>query len=432
MEQEDKLILSMKRLLFLMFYLLFASGTFAADIVINITATVGIPFEISPKKDSGATGTIYNQSGYGHFTNESDKDFITESTTYTNKHVTYSYLTLTYYDYKITPLKVGVYYFDASFSWSVSKYENSSNDRSKSIQYVIRVVDVSTISIPETLSLITGNTYTFTPTIVPSDATPILSWYSSNPSIASVENGTVNALTEGTATITCIANNGVSATCEVTINPQMNYLYSADFAGGAGGHVTLPVLMENDINVAGFQFDLIMPEGVTLTTKNDGTADATVTSRTSTHTLTGTTLTSGAVRFTVFSLSNALITGTEGSVMNIRFDIDKNTPLGDYEVKFTNVQLTQKNGPDLSTIYAPDQTLKLTVGSIMPGDVNADGVVNVTDAIGIISYILEDTPTWFTESVADVNGDEQINVTDVIGIIDMIMSESTTKTRYVE
>lgn len=384
-----------------------------ADKNISMTVTVGIPFTIRPYADSGLSEP-YNDGTSSQYI-VSDQTMCTISS---NKYKSQSTFSDTFfYDYTITATKSGAFYFAETI-----RGKRGSFSTTETITYTINAVDVTSISIPSELSLTTGDNYTITPTIIPTIATPILSWYSSNPSIVSVENGSVAALTEGTATITCMANNGVSATCEVTVNPQMNYLYSADFAGGAGGHVTLPVLMKNDINVAGFQFDLIMPEGVTLTTKSDGTADAIVTSRTSTHTLTGTTLPSGAVRFTVFSLSNSLITGTEGSVMNIRFDIDKDTPLGDYEVRFTNVQLTQKDGSDLTTVYAPDQTLKLTVGSILPGDVNADGVVNVTDAIGIISFILEDTPTWFTESVADVNGDGKINVTDVIAVIDMIMS----------
>lgn len=412
----------MRRVLFILMLCLCTSiSMLAADVIINITATVGIPFTIDPNVDLGVHNYPENYVSWRNADGSEIGDaFILNSATYTYTD-SYTHPHNYYYYPSVTPLRVGLFYCNVTQFW----YKNKSCSeyyRRVDAQYIIRVVDVSTISIPETLSLTTGDTYTFTPTIIPSEANPILSWYSSNPSIVSVENGSVTAQTEGTATITCMANNGVSATCEVTVNPQMNYLYSADFAGGAGGHVTLPVLMKNDINVAGFQFDLIMPEGVTLTTKTDGTADAIVTSRTSTHTLTGTTLPSGAVRFTVFSLSNSLITGTEGSVMNIRFDIDKDTPLGDYEVRFTNVQLTQKDGSDLTTVYAPDQTLKLTVGSILPGDVNADGVVNVTDAIGIISHILEDTPTWFTESVADVNGDGKINVTDVIAVIDMIMS----------
>ena len=328
-----------------------------------------------------------------------------------------------YLTFQITPQKVGVYTIVETYILC-TREDYSIRTSSNTFTYNITVVDVNSINIPDEQTLTVGDTYTFSPVIIPTTATPTLSWTSTNPSVASVDNnGKVEALSEGTATITCMANNGVSASCVVTVKPRMNYLYSADFSGGAGGHVTVPILMKNDINVAGFQFDLTMPEGVTLTLKEDGTADATVTERTSTHTLSGTTTASGAVRFTAFSTKNALVTGTEGAVMNIRFDVDKNMAHGDYDVKFTNVQLTQKNGSDLTTVYAPDFTLKMSVGAIALGDVNADGVVNVTDAISIIGYIVEERPTWFTESVADVNGDGFIDVADVVSVIDIVLSQ---------
>lgn len=42
-------------------------------------------------------------------------------------------------------------------------------------------------------------------------------WVSSNPSVASVENGVIVALKEGTATITATAEDGSSSTCEVVV-----------------------------------------------------------------------------------------------------------------------------------------------------------------------------------------------------------------------
>ena len=211
-------------------------------------------------------------------------------------------------------------------------------------------------------------------------------------------------------------------TYNIQVASRMNYLYGSDFKGGAGGQVSLPIFMENDINVRDFQFDLVLPGGVTVATK-DGSIDATVTDRTSSYTLEGRTLSSGATRIMAYTLSDALVSGTEGAVMNIRLIIDKDTPLGEYDVKLTNVQLSEKNGTNINTVYAPDWTFKMEVRPIAKGDVNADGIVNIADVSSIISYILEEMPTWFTESVADVNGDGQIDVTDVIAIIDIIMSE---------
>ena len=416
----------MKRILFVLLCI-FASNMVQAagyDRSIALTVTVGVPFTLTPSTDLGLSpANVMGQFLEVDGKRVEDLYYVSDPSactiSYTTSKANSRYQDAYVYTFTITATKAGTFVFKKGF---LGNFGNVSSGAT--VTYTINAIDVSSINIPSVQTLTVGDTYAFSPVIIPTNATPALSWSSTNPSVASVDNnGKVEALSEGTATITCMANNGVSASCVVTVKPRMNYLYSADFSGGAGGHVTVPILMKNDINVAGFQFDLTMPEGVTLTLKEDGTADATVTERTSTHTLSGTTTASGAVRFTAFSTKNALVTGTEGAVMNIRFDVDKNMAHGDYDVKFTNVQLTQKNGSDLTTVYAPDFTLKMSVGAIALGDVNADGVVNVTDAISIIGYIVEERPTWFTESVADVNGDGFIDVADVVSVIDIVLSQ---------
>lgn len=63
------------------------------------------------------------------------------------------------------------------------------------------------------------STLTLLPVIVPENATErTLTWTSSNPAIATVdENGTVTAKEAGTTTITVTTSNGKTATCEVTV-----------------------------------------------------------------------------------------------------------------------------------------------------------------------------------------------------------------------
>ena len=85
-------------------------------------------------------------------------------------------------------------------------------------------------------TLTEGNELTLTMTTTPDDADRnLISWSSSNPSVATVDNtGKVTAIAPGTATITATANDGcgASAQCEVTVNelilgkcatPTINY-----------------------------------------------------------------------------------------------------------------------------------------------------------------------------------------------------------------
>ena len=55
------------------------------------------------------------------------------------------------------------------------------------------------------------------------------------------------------------------------------------------------------------------------------------------------------------------------------------------------------------------------------GDVNGDGVVNVTDVMALSSHIMGKTPAKFVEGNADVNNSGSINITDIMGTSKIIM-----------
>ena len=79
-------------------------------------------------------------------------------------------------------------------------------------------IPVESISVePETLTLAVGETSSLTVTVVPEDADYVLAFTSNDEQVATVsEEGLVEALSDGTATITVKAGN-FSATCEVTV-----------------------------------------------------------------------------------------------------------------------------------------------------------------------------------------------------------------------
>ena len=56
------------------------------------------------------------------------------------------------------------------------------------------------------------------------------------------------------------------------------------------------------------------------------------------------------------------------------------------------------------------------------GDVNMDGIVNVSDVTALISYILGNEVSPFNESAAYVNDDSTVNVADVTLLISMVLN----------
>ena len=61
----------------------------------------------------------------------------------------------------------------------------------------------------------------------------------------------------------------------------------------------------------------------------------------------------------------------------------------------------------------------------IPGDVNADKKVNVTDVMCVANYIVGITPEVFVEEAADVNASGSINITDLIAIANIAVGNSS-------
>jgi hypothetical protein len=59
--------------------------------------------------------------------------------------------------------------------------------------------------------------------------------------------------------------------------------------------------------------------------------------------------------------------------------------------------------------------------AVVTGDATGDGVVDVSDYIGIANYILGNVPEGFNEKAADVNGDGIVDVSDYIGVANLIL-----------
>ena len=96
-------------------------------------------------------------------------------------------------------------------------------------------IPVTGVSLSETSLILTEkDTATLTATVEPADATnQKVTWTSSNTSIATVQNGTVTAVSAGTAVITVTTEDGNrTATCKVTVEHDPAGAWSSD----AGGH----------------------------------------------------------------------------------------------------------------------------------------------------------------------------------------------------
>lgn len=125
-----------------------------------------------------------------------------------------------YYGSTEIALNQGEYYF------AIRQYETLDTPYYLTLSYKEPFINVSSISLdPTSLSMEPGSQRTIIPTVLPNNATDkTINWQSNNPSVATVENGMVTAVSAGSATITASSADGeITASCTVVVKCEHNY-----------------------------------------------------------------------------------------------------------------------------------------------------------------------------------------------------------------
>ena len=201
----------------------------------------------------------------------------------------------------------------------------------------------------------------------------------------------------------------------------------------AGTQVELSIALKNNVNITNFQFDLVLPEGITIAQDEDGydlidLSTARTTARK--HTIGNELQSDGSMRVICYSSSNAVFSGTEGEVMTIKLNISESLSEGEYSVELKNLVLTEYTDGSAIKHTIPCIESKINVYVYTPGDVNDDGSIDVTDISGVVNFILNTATNGLIERAADVNEDGAVDVTDISGVVNMILNVSASKTSF--
>ena len=200
-------------------------------------------------------------------------------------------------------------------------------------------------------------------------------------------------------------------------------LWLGKTTGHVGSQAFMPVHARSGETVVGVSFTLSLPEGVTMATDEDGEP---------VYALNGERLNSKQFNVMAMDKGNgtwgfrispatkaAEMNAGDSPIMTITLNIACDSQPGDYAVTLTENKLAIRTGDDLvESLEVDDGQATLTVDR-MPGDVNSDGELDLSDAIMVIYYSLGVRPTLFKETAADLNGDGEIDLADAIMIIYM-------------
>jgi len=210
---------------------------------------------------------------------------------------------------------------------------------------------------------------------------------------------------------------------EVTdISTMSNVIYIEPMEEMCGTQATLSLKMKNTAAIRGFQFDLYLPEGVTVVKSSKGKIQGFLSEGRlpdeDEHSLTFSEQADGAIRFLCSSQYNETFTGNDGEIATLRVNIADGMADGDYLLQMKNMKLTET---DISKYYETAVVnSKLTIKSYTLGDINSDGTVDVSDYTGVANHIHGDTPQGFVAKAGDVDESGTIDVSDYTGIANII------------
>lgn len=214
---------------------------------------------------------------------------------------------------------------------------------------------------------------------------------------------------------------------EVTdISTISNVIYIESMEEMCGTQATISLKMKNTAAIRGFQFDFYLPEGVTVVKSSKGKIQGFLSEDRlpdeDEHTLTFSEQPDGAIRFLCSSQYDETFTGNDGEIATLRVNIAEDMTDGDYLLQLKNIKLTET---DISKYYeTPLVKCKLTIKTYTLGDINSDGVVDVSDYTGVANHIHGNTPEGFVVKAGDVDESGTIDVSDYTGIANIIHTGS--------
>ena len=192
-----------------------------------------------------------------------------------------------------------------------------------------------------------------------------------------------------------------------------------------GGTAELPISIENRETVLnGYQFKVTLPDGITLAKDSDGDVAYTLGNRYTNKKNMQVNIHengNGIYQMICFSLTNELITGSEGPVITLTLQASTNTNSGTVTGKISDISLSNLDG---SSIHTDNVEFRINISSFEMGDVNHDTYVNVADVMLVVNKAIGNDNPRFHADCADVNGDLRIDVADVMGIVKIILANS--------
>ena len=205
----------------------------------------------------------------------------------------------------------------------------------------------------------------------------------------------------------------------------------SEVSASKGKTTTLAIGLNNKTTtLSAYQFDLTLPAGFTLSKNDKGKFHVSKTNRyedeSQTLNVSAVEGSNNTYRFVCFSLSNSVIEGTSGAILNAIIDAASTVEPGSHEGQISNIVFTKADG---TQVKLNSVKFNIVVNNVTKGDVNDDGEINVSDIVEIVNYIMGKPSAKFVMAAADLNEDGEVNVTDIVKVVSIIMSTNNARQR---
>ena len=252
-----------------------------------------------------------------------------------------------------------------------------------------------------------------------------------------IEYGVLDSLSNSLAEIEfqLVTTDGLDADAEL-LEDAMNDLYRAiqiaeeglyemtfdDITCSAGNELVIPVKLFNTGSITAFQFNVEVPYGLTFV-KAELAQD-----RSNGHELSYNVIDQNewgynygtVVSLACYSIDNNTLIGNDGPVVYLTYETKSE---GKFGVGLYNIEMTQS--PQIAFTQEDGYYGWVTVTTrIEPGDVNQDGNITITDAVGAIAFIIGSDVDGLCEEAADANLDGEIDAADVVWIVNKIIRKN--------
>ena len=154
----------------------------------------------------------------------------------------------------------------------------------------------------------------------------------------------------------CIGYAGITRAANTDISGIDNVIYISPFSVAQGTQVNLSFKMKNTASIRGFQFDLYLPDGMTVVKSSKGRIQGALTEarlpEEDEHDLTFSEQADGAIRFLCSSQYDETFTGNDGEIASLTVSVAADMPLGNHPILLKTMKLTET---DISRFYETEQ-----------------------------------------------------------------------------